>query len=589
MAVQDNQKASEQSPLLPLLSSSTTIADESASSASENDASDQSKISTHRGVMLGACIAVLIFILTINFSLMTTIQSSIAVDLDAFQSASWFTSTYFVAGASITPLAGRLCKIFSPRSYILVSSIIMAIGALITSLSPRLAVFLVGRAVTGIGGAAVFPVSLILVIELTSTKRRGLYLGCINTCYTIGIACGAIVAGVLEPIVGWRGIFALQVPLAIMMGLGIFLAIPPTTFSEKEDNASKRAKPLSTGLSQIDFVGALLLVSTVVLFLYGLSTPTVTYSTILASAITFLAFLIVESSHPNLPSAFSPAEPILPLSILKSRPVLLTCLATLGVMTARWSLLFYTPVYALSVRSFSPAQAGLILLPTNGGFALGNLLLGYFHVRRPGSFYSSCLVMYALFTLTVLTMSWITTRDIGMGWYFLVAGLNGFTIGASMIYTLTHVLHHTPGETHFIISSLIAMFRGLSASFGSAIGGGIFSRILTEALRQGFEDRGVAPEGKKELIRRLLGSPALVGKLVGVEREVAVDGYVAALRTLFMTAAAIAALATVLQAGTGWAAVVENDERKEGKTVSRIDESREEEEEENVQIGAGRD
>ncbi|ERF77095.1 hypothetical protein EPUS_06313 [Endocarpon pusillum Z07020] len=510
---------SERAPLLAPSSSSTTttIADESVSTASEDDFTEGSKISALRGIVLGACIAILIFLQTANFSMMTTIQSAIAVDLDAFQNASWFTSTYLIAGSSITPLAGRLCHLFSPRAYILVSCLIMAAGALIASLSPRLAVFLLGRAIHGVGGAAIFPVSLILIIELTNVKRRGLYIGCVNTCYTIGVACGAIITGALEPVTGWRGIFALQVPLSITMGIGIFLAIPSSIFSKHTNIINPGHLP--NRLSQIDFLGVLLLITTTVLFLYGLSTPQITYSTIACSLITLLAFLFIES-RPYL----STTQPILPLPILKSPAVLLTCLSTLSAMIARWSILFYTPVYALAVRDFSPAKAGLILLPTNGGFALGNLLLGYFHVKRAGSFYTSCLVVYLLFSLSLLVIGSITTREVEMGWYYLAAGVNGFTIGANMIYTLTHVLHRTPKESHFIVSSLLAMFRGLSASFGSAIGGGVFSRILTQALREGFEDRGFPLEGKEELIRRLLGSPALVGRLVGVEREVAVEG-----------------------------------------------------------------
>jgi predicted MFS family arabinose efflux permease len=456
----------------------------------------------------------------------------------------------------------------------------MATGALVTSLSPRLAVFLTGRALNGVGGAAVFPFSLILIIELTSVKRRGLYLGCINTCYTIGIACGAIIAGALESVMGWRGIFGLQVPLAVIMGLGVFLAIPSKTFS-KRANPAPKAESLSTRLSHVDFLGVFLLIITVVLFLYGLSTPHITYSTIIASAFTLIVFLIIES-NPKLSN-----QPILPLSVLKSPAVLLTCLSTLGVMIARWSILFYTPVYALAVRDFPPAKAGLILLPTNGGFALGNLLLGYFHVRRSGSFYASCLVVYALFSLSVLTISRITTMEANMGIYFCVAGVNGFMIGASMIYTLTHVLHRTPQDAHFIISSLIAMFRGLSASFGSAIGGGIFARVLQDALEAGFEERQMPLEEKKELIRRLLGSPALVGKLMGVDREVAVGGYVVALRTLFVTAAAVAAVATLVQAGTGWRAA--DDQAEDKATHPRETEAEDNWEEGNLQIGTGRD
>lgn len=338
----------------------------------------------------------------------------------------------------------------------------------------------------------------------------------------------------------------MQVPLAIIMGAAIFIAIHPTTFSHR-DPAKDQIQ--TSRLSQVDFLGVFFLISTVTLFLYGLSTPKLTFSTILASGISFIAFIVIES-QPKLSSS----QPILPLSVLKSAPVLLTCLSTLCIMIARWSILFYTPVYALSVRDFPPVKAGLILLPTNGGFALGNLLLGFFHVRRSGSFYTACLVAYALFTLSVVVISRITTRQASMSAYFCVAGVNGFMIGAGMIYTLTHVLHRTSKDTHLIVSGLLAMFRALSASFGSAIGGGIFERVAYQALERGFEERGFLPADKQELIRKLVGSPAMVSSLVGVEREVALDGYVVALKALFTAAAMVAALATVLQAGTGWRA-----------------------------------
>jgi hypothetical protein len=79
--------------------------------------------------------------------------------------------------------------------------------------------------------------------------------------------------------------------------------------------------------------------------------------------------------------------PIIPISVLKSRGALLTCLAQLGFMAARWMVLFYTPVYAIAVRGWAPAAAGSMLIPTNLGFATGGLLVGWLHIRRAGSFY----------------------------------------------------------------------------------------------------------------------------------------------------------------------------------------------------------
>lgn len=67
-------------------------------------------------------------------------------------------------------------------------------------------------------------------------------------------------------------------------------------------------------------------------------------------------------------------------------------------MTARWSILFYAPVYAISVRGWSPASAGSILIPTNLGFAIGGIAAGAFHIKRAGSFW--LYVIYFHLTIT---------------------------------------------------------------------------------------------------------------------------------------------------------------------------------------------
>lgn len=105
--------------------------------------------------------------------------------------------------SSLAPLAGRLSQIFSPSYVILVSSVIFGLGGIVTSRAQSLPGFLAGRAISGIGGAGVLTISTILVLELVTKKRRGLFIGLINTCYTTGVAVGAILSGAMLPISGW--------------------------------------------------------------------------------------------------------------------------------------------------------------------------------------------------------------------------------------------------------------------------------------------------------------------------------------------------------------------------------------------------
>lgn len=243
-------------------------------------------------------------------------------------------------------------------------------------------------------------------------------------------------------------------------------------------------------------------------------------------------------------------DPVIPVAVFKSRGTLLTCLATVGFMMARWSVLFYTPVYALAVRNWYPAVAGSILIPTNAGFASGGLLAGYFHIRRHGSFYSHSLISMALFPITLLGVGLLTTATSSSALYIVVVFFNGFLTGAALNYTLVHMLHLTPLDVHPIVLSLLATFRGFAGSFGSAIGGGLFVRVLSKSLKDGFKNAGLKDKG--DLIRRLLGSPGLVSQLEGKERKVAVSAYEDALKALFFACVGLAVIVVFVQAGTGW-------------------------------------
>ena len=170
------------------------------------------------------------------------------------------------------------------------------------------------------------------------------------------------------------------------------------------------------------------------------------------------------------------------------------------------------------------------------------------------------MVVYALFPVTLVILAGISTEHSSPALYVLVVFACGCFTGAALNYSLAHLLHLTPKETHYIGSSLLAMFRSFAGSFGSSIGGGLFTRTLYQSLTAGFDKAGL--RHKEELIRRLLGSPALVENLGGIEKEVAINGYQDALRMLFLAAAGLAALMVILQAGTGWTAPEE--EKKMG-------------------------
>jgi hypothetical protein len=456
----------------------------------------------------------------------------------------------------------------------LLSTLTLAAGALLTGAAPSLPLFLAGRAVAGVGAAGVFGVATILVVDLAPPKRRGLFVGVLNTGFTVGVGAGAVVAGALEPALGWRALFYLQAPAALLAGACLALSIPrgfsyaPPSSSSPTNAPAPAPTPLLARLAAVDYLGALLLVLTILTLLYGLSPPAISPLSLLLSLVLLPLFLLRELRYHR--------DPIIPVSVLASRGVLLSCLATLGFMLARWAVLFYAPVAAAALLAWRPAAAGAVLVPTNVGFALGGLGAGALHIRRPGGWYRACLVSTTLFALSLglLAISIASppslTRDHAVPllpqageeeeWpaqplptAFLAAIVaNGAAAGAALNYALHHALFLSAPSTRFITAALVASFRGFAGTFGSALGGALFARRLRALLLSGFAAHGIIPDDG--LVRRLVGSPRAVRGLGGVEREVAVGAYAGALRALFGAAAAVAAAVVLVQAGTGWTA-----------------------------------
>ncbi|CAK7267865.1 hypothetical protein SEPCBS119000_002768 [Sporothrix epigloea] len=537
--------------------------------SSASDATSTQTISTRRACIVAFSMWVLIFLQASNMSGMGMAQSVIAADLEAYEHAMWFTSTYLIASASFAPIVGRLATIFPASHLTAASGLCFATGTVITSQAPNLITFLIGRVIVGLGGAGTMTLSLIVVLQFTSKRRRGLLIGLVNAGFTFGMSMGAVLYGALLPALGWRTLFLVQAPVAMLSGLSLLLSMPHLDMHD--GSGHENGTKLSDGkepsvwqkLARIDYLGAALLTLFIVLFLYGMS-GTVRPLPILISGVVLLLFLATEAWYvPHVTGGV----PIVPYEVLRSRGVLLSCFAQLGVMAARWTVLYYAPIYALAVCGYPAALAGSALIPTNFGFGVGGLVVGWLHVRRSGAFWLPSVVSVFFFACSLALVGLLSrAHESAHGPVAFVVALfvNGFCTGAFLNYTLAHVLHLTRPSTHFIITSLLATFRGFSGSFGTSIGGGFFMRRLAAELASSFErlDGGSLSSEHRILVTRLVGSPALVfgsdsqgnPALSDVERKVAVTSYEAALGNLFHWAAVIALVVIVVQAGTGWSA-----------------------------------
>lgn len=349
-----------------------------------------------------------------------------------------------------------------------------------------------------------------------------------------------------------------------------------------------KAVSLQQKLANIDYLGAVLLVSspyrnplssppplffnitktttlqilTIVLFLYSLAGD-IHPTPLILSLLSLLAFIAVEFNlAPN---------PIIPLSVLSSRGILLSCLSQLGLLTGRMSIIFYTPIFMLAVRGSSAATAGSVLIASNVALSLGGLLIGWLHIRRAGSYYLSLLVSILCLDATFYALAEMSRPATPSHVFVATVCFSGFVTGIVINYALVHILHLSHANTEYVTTSLFATFRGFGASFGTSLGGGIFYRILRSDLVRGFlalDGTSELGPARRKLVDRLLESPELVWhggellKLEPQERQIAVEGYADAIKGVWRAAAVLGLLVIAVQAAAGWTSPREEATRK---------------------------
>ena len=210
------------------------------------------------GVWIGA------FLASLDSTLVATLAGPFSASFDSLTLLSWLASAYFIANAVSQPLAGKLTDIYSRRADLLFSNALFGIGNLICALGRSEKVMIFGRMVAGIGGGGVGPILTFLASDLIPLRRKGVWQGFANILFGIGSGLGGPFGGWVNDRFSWRWAFFLQVPLtlvAIVLDLVTVNAGPPSTEEPRKDPKFK----------MIDYVGAILLVASLVTTLFSLN------------------------------------------------------------------------------------------------------------------------------------------------------------------------------------------------------------------------------------------------------------------------------------------------------------------------------
>ena len=196
--------------------------------------------------------------------------------------SSWILTSYLIAGAVITPIAGKLSDIFGRKKILLIIMAIYTAGALMGGLAGDFLTMIIARTIQGIG-LGMFPIAFSIIREQFPRERISITTGIITSMFAAGSVIGLSVGGVIVHELGWRMTFFTIIPIAILLLWMIrsYVGVSETSNPDKKKagapiKQSDKASSISSNTNQrfyaqIDIIGAVLLAITIVCFLLSLT------------------------------------------------------------------------------------------------------------------------------------------------------------------------------------------------------------------------------------------------------------------------------------------------------------------------------
>jgi len=313
-----------------------------------------------------------LFMGSIDNTILASALPTIGRDFGDVAGLPWLITIYLLAATAAMPLYGKVADIHGRERALHIGIATHMVGSLICALAPSIAVFILGRAIQGLGGAGLSAVSVIVLGDIAAPAERGRYYAYFSMVYTTAGACGPAFGGFISDHLHWSIIFWLNIPLGV---LAFWIT-----------SCLLRRLPRYERPHRLDVIGAVLIVVASISFMLAINLGGKTYPWLsLPVATLFVAALALGILFVlRLNTAI---EPLVPIAILTNPVVAWSVAANAVGWSAITGLNIFLPMYLQSVIGLSPSTAGLSLmvlmmsLNTSAGLA-GQLLGRVKHYKR---------------------------------------------------------------------------------------------------------------------------------------------------------------------------------------------------------------
>ncbi|MDQ8043556.1 MAG: MFS transporter [Patulibacter sp.] len=298
------------------------------------------------------------FMVVLDGTVVNVALPSIQKDLGfKAEDLAWVINAYTLIFGGFLLLGGRAADLFGRKRLFIAGVTLFSVASLLDGLAQTPGQLIAFRALQGLGGALVSPAAMsIITTTFDEGPDRTKALGVWAAIAGIGLAFGLIIGGVIVEATSWPWIFAVNVPIGILVVLAGVVFVPES----KVEN----------GRGGFDLFGALTVTGGLVSLVYAIveagakgwgSTETLGFG---ALAIVLIgAFIAIEQRH---------AAPLVRLGIFRVRTLVTANGIMLFTVSGMFAMFFFTTLYLQQVLNYSPIKAGLAFLPFTVGIMVGS-------------------------------------------------------------------------------------------------------------------------------------------------------------------------------------------------------------------------
>lgn len=303
------------------------------------------------------------------------------------QGLEWTVNAYTLTFAVFLLTGAALGDRFGRRRIFAIGLAIFTLASAGAALAPSIGVLVAARAVQGLGGALVMPLTLTLLSASVRPERRGVALGAWGAVGGLAVALGPVIGGAVVEWASWQWIFWLNVPIGVAL-----LPLARVWLTESHgpnDRLDLRGTALASG-GLFGVVLALVRGNSA-----GWTSPQVLAGFTVGAAL-LAAFLVWETRAEN---------PMLPLRLFRSRAFSLANVATLLMMFGMFGSIFLLAQFLQNVEGYSPLAAGIRTLPWTAMPALVAPMAGALSDRIGGK---------------PIVATGLALQALGLGWFAVI-------------------------------------------------------------------------------------------------------------------------------------------------------------------------